>query len=180
MGGPRLTPEQMERAAQVFANTGNVSEAARSIGCAVRTLNDAFKRARIAKNRHVHAQACERGLRKARKQTDAVSDLLARLLDPGDADASSLGLEPGDIAKLVQALNGATAQRLALADRIERTRQSKLTRDKTRAEIELLRKKIAGDHVDRVEVSTDDALDERIATLLAAAQPDATDEGGAH
>lgn len=181
MGGKRLTPQQIEDASKVFAETNNVSEAARAIGVSPFTLRDAFKRERIAKNRHLHTQACERGLRKARKQSDGIAALLARVLkyDTVGANLETVGLEPGDFAKLVQAFNGTVAQRLAVADREDRRRQSALTRAKTRAEIELLRKKINGEHVDRIEVSTDDALDARIQELLGHAEPESPDAGGA-
>lgn len=179
MGGRQLTPEQIEAASKVFGQTGNVSEAARAIGVSPFTLRDAFKRNRITKNRQLHAQACERGLREARAQVTRVSGMLERLLKTDAQTIEDLGMEPGDIAKLSQAFNGTVAQRLAIADREERRKQSKLTRDKTRAEVELLRKKINGEHVDRIEVSTDDALDQRIETLLGRTRPEPPDEGGA-
>lgn len=175
MGGPRVTPEQMERAAKVYAETGNVSEAARAVGVSPFTLRDAFKRERIAKNRHLHAQACEAGLRKARKRLLRVAEIAERVIN-----GEGVGLEPKDLAALVNALSKNVDTLAGLNEREEKRKQSALTRKKTRAEVELLRKKIAGEHVDRVEVSTDDALDERIAALLAAARSEATDEGAAH
>lgn len=181
MGGKRLTPQQIEDASEVFARTNNASEAARAIGVSVQTLTDAFKRLKIVRNRNLHTQACERGLRKAREQADGIAALLARALkyDTTDASLETVGLEPGDLAKLVQAFNGTVAQRVAVADREDRRKQGALTRQKTRAEIELLRKKISGEHVDRIEVSTDDALDARINALLGRTEPESPDAGGA-
>ncbi len=165
MGGPRLTPEQIETASKVFAETNNTRAAADAIGVNESTLRTAFARLRTARNRDLHAQACERGLRKARAQVTRVSGMLERFLKTDSTAIEALGMEPGDIAKLVQAFNGTIAQRLAIADREERRKQSKLTREKTRAEVELLRKKINGEHVDRVafEGVSDDELERRIA-----------------
>ncbi len=174
MGGKRLTPDQMERAAEVLAKTNNVSDAARAIGVAVSTMRYAFERERIAKNRHVHARAIERGLRTGAKQLDRVASLLAKLLDADDPMA--LGMEPGDIAKVAQAFNGTVSQRVSISDREERRKQSALTREKTRAEIALLKRKISGEHVERIEVATDDALDARINELLGGGPPP-SDEG---
>jgi hypothetical protein len=174
MGGKRLTPEQMAHAAKVLAKTGNISDAAREIGVPHSTLRSAFQRERIAKNRRIHAQAIERGLRTGAKQLDRVAGLLAKLLDADDPTA--LGMEPGDIAKVAQAFNGTVSQRVSISDREERRKQSALTREKTRAEIALLKRKISGEHVERIEVATDDTLDARINELLHGGPPP-SDEG---
>lgn len=174
MGGKRLTPDQMERAAEVLAKTNNVSDAARAIGVSPQTMNDAFKREGIVKNRRLHARAIERGLRTGAKQLDRVAGLLAKLLDADDPMA--LGMEPGDIAKVAQAFNGTVSQRVSISDREERRKQSALTREKTRAEIALLKRKISGEHVERIEVATDDTLDARINELLNGGPPP-SDEG---
>ncbi len=165
MGGPRVTPKELETAARVFAETGNASEAARAVGRTESTIRAAFKAERIARIRDLHTLRLERGLRDARKQIVNVSRLLERVFDAESPEA--LGLEPADIAKLVQAFNGTVAQRIALADRDDRGRQAELLRRKTRAETKLLRMKASGAYVDRVSVEgmSDDELDRRIAEL---------------
>ena len=171
----RLTPEQMERAAKVYAETGNVAEAARAIGVSRQTLHDAFKRERLGRNRTLHARACEAGLRKARKRLLRVAEVAERVIDN-----DGVGVEPRDLAALINALSKNVDTLAGLAEREEVRRRSSLMRKKLKAEVDLLNKKLAGEHVERVEVSTDDALDERIATLLAAARSEAADEGAAH
>lgn len=136
MGGPRLTPEQFERAAAVFAATANVSEAARAIDVNESTLRSAFERERIARNREAHARACEEGLHEG----------LTYLLDVarkchgvmvGEVQAGE-GLSPQDFAGLGRTVNQALATIVSLAEREEKRRQAALTRRETRAKIKLL------------------------------------------
>lgn len=176
MGGPRLTPAQMERAAQVFAETGNTSEAARAIGVGESTLREAFKREKIAKNRELHAQACEAGIRAARKRLRRVAEIAERVIASNDTDG--VGVEPRDLAALVNALSKNTDTLLAVAARNDSRKQAALTRKKTRAEIAVLERKLSGEP-DRVSIehTTDDALDSRIAELIAAVRPAPPDEG---
>jgi len=172
MGGRRLTPDEIETASKVLAKTGNVSEAARAIDVAESTLRAALKRVRITRNRDLHARACERGLRTARERLAKVAEVAEKVI------ATDKDLAPRDLAALLNAVAKNTDTLAGVAEREERRKQSRLTRQKTRAEIELLQRKISGEHVDRVQVGTDDALDQRITELLAAAgRPSPPDEG---
>lgn len=171
MGGKRLTPAEIERAAAIYAETGNAAAAAEAIGVAKQTLHDAFKRMRLGRNRTLHAQACERGLRKARARLMRIGEIAEKVID-----GEGVGLEPKDLAALINAVSKNVDTLAGISDREERRKQSALTREKTRAEIALLKRKISGEHVERIEVATDDTLDARINELLSGGPPP-TDEG---
>ncbi len=174
MGGPRLTPEQIEKASAVYAKTGNVSEAARAIGCPIQTLSDAFKRIRIVRNRKLHAEACERAMRRGRQRIEHFASVIEGSL--GNAGE----LEPKDAAALINAHSKAMDTILAIADAERVRKQSKLSRDKTRAEIDMLRARIAGTlPAEKHDVTLDarDALAERLARLARPEQPDGAREG---
>ena len=176
MGGPRLTPDLIGRASEVFASTGNLSEAARSIGVGESTLRAAFVRMKVARNRDLHARACEQGLRKARKRLARLGEMAETYVERLTSNADAPAIEPRDLAAVLNATAKLADSLGGIADRVERTKQGRLTRDKTRAEIELLRKKLSGEHVDRVSLEgvSDAELDARIA---AAIRPENADEG---
>jgi hypothetical protein len=133
--GVPLTPEQIEAAAEVFARTQNVSEAARAIGVPVSTLHSAFARAKIVRARDAHARACERGLRLVRRQIERSTGFVAdRLREEAEAGE---GLEPRDLAALLGALARSSDAQISLADREDRRRVARLARNKTRAETAL-------------------------------------------
>lgn len=174
MGGPRITPEQMERAAEVFARTNNVSEAARAIGVASQTLHEAFKRLRIGRNRKLHAEACERGIREQRERLRRLSSIAESVI--GNAGE----LEPKDLAALMNATSKAADTMATFAAREDSRKQSRLTREKTRAETELIRARIAGTlPPEKVDVTHDarDTLAERFARLAGAVEPGRTGPG---
>jgi len=177
MGGPRLTPDQLAEAARVFGETNNVHEAARRIGVAYETLRDAFARERIARNRLLHAQACDRGLREGRKSLRGTVTLVDSLLAQPTAD--SPGMEPRDIAALLNAKTNAVATLDKVTARVDAQKLARLTREKTRAEIQLIRDKIDGKYVERVshEGLSDDDIERRIAEKLR--RPAGDDAGGA-
>lgn len=132
MGGPRLTPEQLEQAAEVFERTDNTSAAAASIGVAESTLRAAFARNRIARNRDLHRTAIDRGLRTGRKHLVTAVDLLGEQL----ADELRSGvLEPADRHHCAGALGIVMRElgRLRLLDL--KCRQAALTRAQTRLAI---------------------------------------------
>lgn len=132
MGGPRLTPEQLERAAAIFAKTNNASAAAAAVGVNESTLRAALKRVRIARNRDLHRQAVERGLRTGRKHLEKVVDLLGQQLVD---ELEGGGLEPLERAQCTGALGTAMRElgRLQLLDL--KRQQAALTRAFTRARI---------------------------------------------
>lgn len=157
--GVPLTPEQVERAAQVYGETGNMLETSRRIGIPESTLRTALKRAGIAKRRELHARAVEAGIRKARKGLTKSLDLVEKLLSDENKDGP--GIEPKEIAMLLNARARATDSLLQVAQNADRRKQAKLTRDKTRAEIALIQAKARGDVVDATVIAVDDKqLDE--------------------
>lgn len=133
MGGPRLSPEQLEAAAEVFARTNNTSEAARFIGCNESTLRAAFERERIARNRELHARACEDGLQEGVKLLRDVATECHAILTRRVTTAA--GLEASDFAALGRTVNQAESTIAALAEREEKRRLARLTREKLRADI---------------------------------------------
>lgn len=172
MGGPRITDAQMATAAQVFAETNSVRAAADAAGVSEGGLRAVFKRERITRNRALHAQACERGLRAARRRLERVAVIAEKVIE-----GEGVGVEPRDLASLLNALSKNADTLAGIASREDQRKQSRLTREKTRAEIELLSKKVRGEHVDRVSLEglSDDELERRIAEKLRSAQtePDA-------
>ena len=117
------------------------------------------------------------GIRRGADAIDKSVTLIDRLLDAESVDGP--GMEPRDVAALLRAQASLVAELRALREHTGRTKLARLTRDKTRAEIELLRGKIAGTHVDRVSLEhlTDDDVDARLAALAGLTAPD--DEGAA-
>lgn len=141
MGGPRLTPEEVEIASEVYARTSDTSAAAAAIHRNESTLRAFFERVRIARNRDLHARACEDGLREGLGflmdvARDCHGVLTRRTTTPS-------GLEASDFAALGRAVNQAIATVAALAERDEKRRQARLTRQKTRGDIA----KVAADTV---------------------------------
>lgn len=87
--GVPLTPEQLRKAAEVFEQTGNYSEAARAVGCDPDTI---AVRLRNRKRSDLNTRAIDRGLRDGRRalrlaQKKAVELLNSGLLEPRDLDA---------------------------------------------------------------------------------------------
>ncbi len=145
MGGPRLTPEQLDVAAEVFAKTGNTSSAAAAIGVNESTLRAAFARGRIARNRDLHMRAIETGLRRGRKHLAKALDLLGKTFVEELEGVGSSGLEPGEAAQRAGALATLTRELIRLTVLDLRRRQASLTRSKTRAEIVRLKEGDAGE-----------------------------------
>lgn len=142
MGGPRLTPEQLELAAEVFAKTNNTVTAAAAIGVNESTLRAAFARTRIARNRDLHRAAIDRGLRTGRKHLVTAVDLLGEQL----ADELRSGvLEPADRHHCAGALGIVMRElgRLRLLDL--KCRQAALTRAQTRIAIAKANKELNGE-----------------------------------
>ncbi len=142
MGGPRLTPEQLEQAAEVFERTGNTSAAAASIGVAESTLRAVFARNRIARNRDLHRAAVERGLRRGRRHLSDAANLLGEQLVE---ELRTEGLEPLERLQCASALSAVmlSLTRLALLDL--KSRQAALTRAQTRIAIARASKELNGE-----------------------------------
>ena len=168
--GVPITPAQKRKLAQVFTETGNASEAARRAGIdervARRHLSPQAERARL------YTRARDEGIRRGADAIDKSVTLIDRLL--GAENTGRPGMEPRDVAALLRAQASLVAELRALREHTGRTKLARLTRDKTRAEIELLRGKIDGTHVDRVSLEhmTDDDVDARLAALAGFASSD--------
>jgi hypothetical protein len=145
-----LTPEQLATAAEVYGQTGNFAEAGRAIGVERNTVRDALMRADLAHRRTLHARACEKGLHAARAKMARASRLIDTVLD--SESRAGLGLEPKDIAALVNALSKASETLISIADREDRRKASTITRRKTAAEIEALERARGEDSRDPIEV----------------------------
>lgn len=159
--GAHLTPAEISEAAKIYQETGNLLETARRTGRPESTLRMAFKRLGLAKKREIHARAIEAGIRKARKGLTKSLDLLDKVLTEDSEHGPSI--EPRDIASLLNARARAVDSLLSVAQNVDRTKQARLTREKTKAEIELLKKKASGEVSDVVLISQDDrAYDELV------------------
>ncbi len=168
--GVPLTPAQIATAAEVFERTGSYSDAARAIGATPQAARRAILRGGASRFNRVqlHARAIGRGIRIGRRcLATALEHALPRLEKAAD------GREYGAV---VNAIARATDALLALDERTGRRSQARLTREKTRVEIELLRGRIAGTlpaakHDVRaftnVDVTNLGAIEERLAELLA-------------
>jgi hypothetical protein len=150
--GTPLTPEQVEQAVAVYHRTGNYSEAAREIGASISATRAAILRATNATRRKLHARACERGVRAARK---AIAYGLAKARERFDQAAD--GQEFGNVMK---AATDAARTLAALAEQSDRRKAAALARKKARAEIDALERRDTdegGDVELVVEVTAGDA-----------------------
>jgi len=161
--GVPLTPPQVEIIARVHEETGNASEAARQAGCSTATADRAVRKIRLRKREELHTRACERGLREGRRHMTAASRLLAGILSMETPGA--LVMDPKDIAAIANALTSATKVRLDLAATLRKNAQARLTREKTRAEVAILRHRLEQSPVDDRVVMTYEAR-ERLAAEL--------------
>ena len=86
--GVPLTPEQLRKAAEVFEQTGNYSEAARAAGTVESVVRARLKN---ASRRELHARAIDRGIREGRRALRQViaqaQALLARECGAKELDA---------------------------------------------------------------------------------------------
>jgi hypothetical protein len=173
--GVPLTPAQVATLAEVYASTGNASEAARAAGVDVSTATAWVRRQQDRGRAHLHERACERGLRKARRSLDGSMGLIDRIL--GSEGADGPGIEPKDIASLAKAQASLASTLLAIEGRTAQRKQSKLTREKTRAETELIRRRIEGTLPPESVTVTHDARDELAARFSRILRPGATGAG---
>ena len=132
----QLSPADRKRILTVYAKTANASETARQCGVSDKTVRNVIARAGGPKKSEIHARATEEGIRAGRRAlkmcTKVVSNYLSQALDP-----DTLALEPGDAARLIQAQTQIVKATLDVQERLERKRNGRLTREKTKAEIKL-------------------------------------------
>lgn len=141
--GIPLTFEQVSKAAEVYRSTMNYAEAAKAIGADPSTVRKALIRRGGPDRSFLHAHATDLGITRARKGIAKSLQLAERLLENETADGA--GMDPRDIAAIMNAQSRSSEVLLSMADREQKRRQSALTRQKTRAEIEVLKKKAAGE-----------------------------------
>ncbi len=161
--GAPLTPGQVETIARVYAETGNASEAARQAGCSADAAERCVARSAARHRAELYDRARDEGIRKAAESLDRGVTLVARMLgDDGN------GLAPRDVAALLRSVASLSAELRAVAEHRSRASLARLTREKTRAEIALLHRRISGEHVERVALEhlSDAELDARLATLF--------------
>jgi hypothetical protein len=173
--GIPLTPQQIQQAVEVYTQTGNYSEAGRAIGVPPNTARVALLRHGEADRCQLHALATARGIRKARRGLDKGLSLLDRLLDAEAADGP--GLEPRDIAALLNARARLTEVLLNVAEREDRRKQSRLTRAKTQAETRVLEAKAKG-LLPEVHVDVESAEVDRLLSRYFHADPAPRGGGG--
>lgn len=134
--GKPLTPAQVETIARVYAQTGNFSEAGRAAGTDHKAAARVIREAGEPERAQLHARATERGIRKGRKYLKSIQD---RVYDVLMQDLKSgAGMEPRDIAALMNALTRTNETLMSIAAHRERT-------EKIRAETALLKAKAAGE-----------------------------------
>ena len=161
--GVPLTPSQVEIIARVHEETGNASEAARQAGCVPSAAVACLGSLKDERRRKLHTRACERGLREGRRHMTAASRLLAGILSMETPGA--LVMDPKDIAAIANALTSTTKVRLDLAATLRKNALGRLTREKTRAEVAILRHRLEQSPVDDRVVMTYEAR-ERLAAEL--------------
>ena len=174
--GVPLTPAQVETIARVYALTSNASEAARQAGVDVSTVTAWVRKRKDRERSQLHERACARGLRKGRRSLDRTMSLIDRVLS--DETGAGIGIEPKDIASLAKAQASLASTLLAIEGRASQRKQSKLTRAKTRAETDLIRRRIEGTLPPESVTVTHEARDElaaRFARILRPGAPGAGD-----
>lgn len=138
--GPRLTPAELGRAAEVFGETQSWERAAEAIGSDRSTVRKALLRLGSPRESTRHARLVAEGLRRGRKRLSAV------VVELGDQLLSELragSMEPKDSAALAKALATCVGTLRSLDARIDARKQSRLTRERTRVETERARAELA-------------------------------------
>lgn len=166
MPAPKHPPEVRQKAAEVYARTNSYSEAARQAGVHEASVRLWLKE--VPKPHEVNARAVEEGLRRG-------CEVLQNAIEKGQAmlDAAET---PDAYSKTCSGIARATEALNSIGERPARQLQARLTRDKTRAETERIRKGIPPEDSDPsrpngASPTSTGSLLERIGNL--AAQADA-------
>lgn len=167
--GTPLDPKVAELVGELYAKTGNVSETARSLNLPFETVRDLIARTSNAKRRQLHERAIDEGLERGREHLAEAIELVGRQFTDAllttNADEALTATERRD---LMGALAGGTRGLANLKLLRLKTQQAKLTRERTRAEIERLR----GD--DNGGLTADERAELR---ALLGRRPEAKDDG---
>ena len=130
--GPNLSPEEIGRAAEAYARIGTYAGAAAAIGRSDESaVRKALQRVGCPNLSDLHARAIDAGIRRARKALNTTNTQLAEKLT---------GANLSDLIGIAKGLSLTTARLEGLAELELKKRQSRLTRAKTRAEVEALKK----------------------------------------
>jgi DNA-binding MarR family transcriptional regulator len=135
--GP-LTPAELETLAELYGATGNASEVAEQLGVSVSTVTRALARLGAQNRAKLQERALSRGLLRGGELLTQTAESVAEILRCEAESGPSL--EAKDYAGLARALAMLVGTTAKLDEREERRRQARLTRRKTKAEIEALRK----------------------------------------
>lgn len=139
--GPRrgpLTPAELETLATLYGASGNASEVAAELGVSVSTVTRALARLGAQNRAKLQERALARGLLRGGELLTQTAESIAEILRC-ESEAGA-GLEAKDYASMARALAVVVGTTAKLDEREERRRQARLTRRKTKAEIEALRK----------------------------------------
>lgn len=135
--GP-LTPAELETLAEFYGACGNASEVAEQLGVSVSTVTRALARLGTQNRAKLQERALSRGLLRGGELLIEAAESAAEILRCEKIDGPSL--EAKDFASVMRALSSAVGTVAKLDEREERRQQARLTRKKTKAEIEALRK----------------------------------------
>lgn len=161
-----LTPKERAAITARYQQVANASQVAREFGVdekTVRRIAGASKPNRA----DIHARACARAVRAARRslarRIESVDMYLLNAVDANARVPGTIGLEPRDFSAVLNAQSNLTARLLDTQERIERRQQARLTRERTRAEIEFLKARTAA--IDGLASALAGATDEELATV---------------
>jgi hypothetical protein len=128
--GVPLTPEQVERAAEVYGRTGNYAEAARAIGAAETAVRTRLVQRGDADRRALNARACEKGVRDG---TRALRYGLSLARERFDAAATA-----DEFRAVMSATSDATRTLQTIATAHGDRALKRLQREKMRAELSMM------------------------------------------
>jgi hypothetical protein len=114
-----------------------MSAAARAVGVDEKTARRRLAELNEPSRAQLHARACARGHRAGRKAITDIIALARRIVV--DENAAGVGLEPRDLAALMNAISKANDSLVNVADREDRRQAAKLTRARMRAELAALK-----------------------------------------
>jgi hypothetical protein len=161
MPRPHTPPDVLTQIVAEYEKTGNACEVARRLGLPRSTVRDALYRAKSATRRHLHARACEAGLRQGRKALRAELVRLGRYTTAavgGLEDDAPPALEPRDYAALVRAQTDLNRVLIQHDERACKRHAERIERDILRLKREALR---------GLGVDLSGATDEELATVRA-------------
>ena len=167
MARPKLSPSERAAVAARYVETSNASAVAREFGVSEGTVRNVIAQQGVANRYELHARAVDKAVRKARRslarRIDSIDMYLLNAVSEDEKVPGVVGLEPRDFAAVLNAQCNVIARLHESQERIERKRQSRLTRDKTRAETAFL--KARTEALDGVKAALAGATDEELAMV---------------